>query len=124
MREVDKIYQKDTGTSLRDDEPSKTETVSSGKQSKPRDESKSGSEVDIECHICNTNLRISSAEQTETVLAHFIVHYAKEYGAERFSCCHCNQTSARREGVCVCYCVAGSDVRLPPRGTSWMSCKG
>ena len=26
--------------------------------------------------------------------------------------------------VCVCDCVAGSDVRLPPRGTSWISCKG
>ncbi|PAV63300.1 hypothetical protein WR25_02411 isoform E [Diploscapter pachys] len=26
--------------------------------------------------------------------------------------------------VCVCYCVAGSDVRLPPRGTSWISYKG
>ncbi|PAV72226.1 hypothetical protein WR25_00049 [Diploscapter pachys] len=24
----------------------------------------------------------------------------------------------------VFYCVAGSDVRLPPRGTSWISCKG
>ncbi|PAV74109.1 hypothetical protein WR25_11063 [Diploscapter pachys] len=24
----------------------------------------------------------------------------------------------------VCDCVAGSDVRLPPRGASWMSCKG
>ena len=26
--------------------------------------------------------------------------------------------------VCVCYCVAGSEVRLPPRGASWMSLKG
>ncbi|PAV70755.1 hypothetical protein WR25_05388 [Diploscapter pachys] len=26
--------------------------------------------------------------------------------------------------VCVCDCVAGSDIRLPPRGTSWISCKG
>ena len=26
--------------------------------------------------------------------------------------------------ACVCDCVAGSDVRLPPRGTSWISCKG
>ncbi|PAV58944.1 hypothetical protein WR25_25877 [Diploscapter pachys] len=26
--------------------------------------------------------------------------------------------------VCVCYCVAGSKVRLPPRGASWISLKG
>ncbi|PAV60073.1 hypothetical protein WR25_19559 [Diploscapter pachys] len=26
--------------------------------------------------------------------------------------------------VRVCDCVAGSDVRLPPRGASWISCKG
>ncbi|PAV64203.1 hypothetical protein WR25_22025 [Diploscapter pachys] len=79
---------------LLDDELPETEPIG-----KDEPKSASGPEVDIECHLCNKALRISSAEQTETVLAHFIVHYAEEYGIERFSCCHCNQTSARREGV-------------------------
>ncbi|PAV73515.1 hypothetical protein WR25_26667 [Diploscapter pachys] len=30
----------------------------------------------------------------------------------------------RKTDWCVCDCVAGSEVRLPPRGTSWISCKG
>ncbi|PAV66888.1 hypothetical protein WR25_00382 [Diploscapter pachys] len=33
-------------------------------------------------------------------------------------------TNRRGVYVCVCYCVAGSDVRLPPRGASWISWKG
>ena len=75
MREVDKIYQKDTGTSvnqykilidfvkiqLLDDGLPETEPVGEDKQSE------SGSGVDIECHLCDKTLRISSAEQTEVI---------------------------------------------------------
>ncbi|PAV69919.1 hypothetical protein WR25_01378 [Diploscapter pachys] len=32
-------------------------------------------------------------------------------------------TNSFPASVCVCYCVAGSDVRLPPRGASWISLK-
>ena len=42
------------------------------------------------------------------MLAHFIVHYAKEYGVGRFSCCHCKQTSARRESMRI-HCLRNHD---------------
>ncbi|PAV86798.1 hypothetical protein WR25_04577 [Diploscapter pachys] len=37
---------------------------------------------------------------------------------------NCASKKKKEAKVRVCDCVAGSGVRLPPRGTSWISCKG